>query len=40
VDAVHADRAPTPGIEDGVRAFAVADAATRSRQENRWVEVG
>lgn len=40
VDAVHADRAPTPGIEDGVRAFAVADAATRCRQENRWVEVG
>ena len=39
VDAVRGDRAPSPGIEDGVKAFAVADAATRSRQENRWVDV-
>ena len=40
VDAVRRDRTPTPGIEDGVQAFAIADAATRSRQEGRWVDVG
>jgi myo-inositol 2-dehydrogenase / D-chiro-inositol 1-dehydrogenase len=39
VDAVRADRAPSPGIDDGVRAFAIADAATESRQQNRWVDV-
>ena len=39
VDAIWSDRTPTPGIEDGVRAFAVADAATRSRLENRWIEI-
>jgi myo-inositol 2-dehydrogenase/D-chiro-inositol 1-dehydrogenase len=40
VDAVRGDHMPTPGIEDGVQAFAIADAATRSRQEARWVDVG
>ena len=39
VDAVRAGRTPTPSIEDGVRAFAAADAATQSRLESRWVEV-
>lgn len=39
VDAVRADRPPAPNIEDGVRAFAVADAATKSRQINDWVTV-
>ena len=40
VDAVRAGRAPSPGIEDGVQAFAVAEAATRSCREGGWVEVG
>ena len=40
VDAVRAGRAPSPGVEDGVRAFAVADAATRSLHEGGWVDVG
>jgi myo-inositol 2-dehydrogenase/D-chiro-inositol 1-dehydrogenase len=39
VDSVLAGRAPSPGIDDGVKAFAIADAATRSRQENRWVDI-
>jgi myo-inositol 2-dehydrogenase/D-chiro-inositol 1-dehydrogenase len=39
VDAIRAGKEPTPGIEDGVQAFAVADAATQSRMENRWVDV-
>jgi len=39
VDSVHSDTPPTPGIEDGVRAFVVADAATQSRIENRWIGV-
>ena len=40
VDAVRAGRAPSPGVEDGVAAFAAAEAATISRREDRWVEVG
>jgi hypothetical protein len=30
---------PSPGIDDGVKAFAIADAATISRQQNRWIDV-
>lgn len=40
VDAVRAGRVPSPGVEDAVRAFAVADAATRSLREGGWVDVG
>jgi myo-inositol 2-dehydrogenase/D-chiro-inositol 1-dehydrogenase len=39
VDAVRAARMPSPGIDDGVKAFAIADAATISRQQNRWIDV-
>ena len=40
VDALHAGRKPSPDAQDGLRAVEVADAATRSRRENRWVTVG
>jgi myo-inositol 2-dehydrogenase/D-chiro-inositol 1-dehydrogenase len=40
VDAVRAGRTPAPGIDDGVKAFAIADAATISRQQNRWIDIG
>ena len=40
VDAVRAGRPPTPGVEDALRAVEISDAATRSRREGRWVEVG
>jgi myo-inositol 2-dehydrogenase/D-chiro-inositol 1-dehydrogenase len=40
VDAIQADRAPSPGIADALRAVEIADAATRSRREDRWVTVG
>jgi myo-inositol 2-dehydrogenase/D-chiro-inositol 1-dehydrogenase len=39
VDAVRAGRTPAPGIDDGVRAFAIADAATISRQQDRWIDI-
>jgi len=39
VDAVRAGREPSPGVEDGLRASTIADAATVSRREGRWVEV-
>ena len=39
VDALHAGEAPTPGIDDALRTMRIADAATRSRRENRWVSV-
>ena len=40
VDAVRAGRAPSPGVDDGVNAFAVADAVTRSLRAGGWVDVG
>ena len=39
VDAVRAGRAPSPGIVDAVQSVLIADAATLSRRENRWVEI-
>jgi len=39
VDALRADREPSPGVEDGLRAVEIADAATRSRREGRWIEL-
>jgi myo-inositol 2-dehydrogenase/D-chiro-inositol 1-dehydrogenase len=39
VDAVRADRAPTPGLDDAFQAVQIADAATRSRREGRRVHV-
>jgi myo-inositol 2-dehydrogenase/D-chiro-inositol 1-dehydrogenase len=39
VDAVHAGVAPSPGIDDAVQAVLISDAATRSRRENRWVDI-
>ena len=38
-DAVRAGCQPSPGVEDGLRASAIADAATRSRIDDRWVDV-
>ncbi len=40
VDAVRAGRAPSPGLDDALRAVEISDAATRSRREGRWVEPG
>src|SRR5215218_7988872 len=39
VDALHAGRAPTPGIDDALQAMRVSAAATQSRREGRWVSV-
>jgi myo-inositol 2-dehydrogenase/D-chiro-inositol 1-dehydrogenase len=39
VDALHAGRAPTPGLHDGLQAMRVSAAATRSRREGGWVSV-
>lgn len=39
VDAVRADREPSPGLTDALRAVEIADAATRSRREGRWIEL-
>ena len=39
VDALRGDLAPSPGLADGLRAVEIADAATRSRREGRWVEL-
>jgi myo-inositol 2-dehydrogenase/D-chiro-inositol 1-dehydrogenase len=39
VSAVHAGTAPSPGIDDALNAVLISDAATRSRRENRWVEI-
>lgn len=37
VDAVRADRDPSPGIADALAAVRFADAATRSRREGSWI---
>jgi myo-inositol 2-dehydrogenase/D-chiro-inositol 1-dehydrogenase len=37
VDCLRFDREPSPGIDDGLRAVEIADAATRSRREGRWI---
>jgi myo-inositol 2-dehydrogenase/D-chiro-inositol 1-dehydrogenase len=39
VDALHAGRAPTPGIDDALEAMRIAAAARKSHLENRWVTV-
>lgn len=39
VDALHAGRDPSPGINDGLRAILVADAATQSLRSGAWVDV-
>lgn len=39
VDCVQQGVSPTPGIDDAVQAVLISDAATRSRRENRWVEI-
>ncbi len=40
IDALHAGTKPAPDECDGLRAIEIADAATRSRREDRWIEVG
>lgn len=40
IDALQAGTKPTPDERDGLRAIEIADAATRSRREDRWIEVG
>jgi myo-inositol 2-dehydrogenase / D-chiro-inositol 1-dehydrogenase len=40
VDALRTGEKPEPDARDGLAALEVADAATRSRREDRWVEVG
>jgi myo-inositol 2-dehydrogenase/D-chiro-inositol 1-dehydrogenase len=39
VDTLHQGTKMTPNETDGLRAIEVADAATRSRRENRWIEL-
>ncbi|MBA3416842.1 MAG: Gfo/Idh/MocA family oxidoreductase [Chloroflexia bacterium] len=39
VDALRADREPSPYLDDALRAVEIADAATRSRREGRWIEL-
>ncbi|HEU0115856.1 MAG TPA: Gfo/Idh/MocA family oxidoreductase, partial [Thermomicrobiales bacterium] len=39
VDVVRAGRTPAPGLDDALRAVEISNAATRSRRENRWVEL-
>jgi myo-inositol 2-dehydrogenase/D-chiro-inositol 1-dehydrogenase len=39
VDALREERAPAPGIEDALAGVVLADAATVSRREGRWVEI-
>jgi myo-inositol 2-dehydrogenase/D-chiro-inositol 1-dehydrogenase len=39
VDALRADRDPSPNLDDALRAVEIADAATRSRREGRWIEL-
>jgi myo-inositol 2-dehydrogenase/D-chiro-inositol 1-dehydrogenase len=39
VDALHAGSPPSPDALDGLRGLQIADAATRSHRENRWVEI-
>jgi myo-inositol 2-dehydrogenase/D-chiro-inositol 1-dehydrogenase len=40
IDALGAGRKPSPDASDGLKALQVADAATRSRREDRWVTIG
>lgn len=37
VDAIRADKAPTPGLADALAAVRIADAATKSRREGSWI---
>jgi len=39
VDALHADREPSPGLLDGLRAAEIADAAVRARRSGGWIEL-
>ena len=39
VDSVRAGNDPSPGVDDALQAVLISDAATRSRRENRWVEI-
>jgi len=39
VDALRGGTEPIPGLDDGLRAVEIADAATRSRREGRWVDL-
>lgn len=39
VDTLHAGALPSPDARDGLRGLQIADAATRSHRENRWIEV-
>ena len=39
IDALRADRAPTPNVEDALRGVEIADAASRSRRTGEWVEL-
>jgi myo-inositol 2-dehydrogenase/D-chiro-inositol 1-dehydrogenase len=39
VDSVRDGKMPAPGIDDALQAVLISDAATRSRRENRWVEI-
>lgn len=40
VDAIHAGTPPSPGVEDGLKAVEISDAATRSRRSGGWVAIG
>jgi len=39
VDSLRLGHAPSPGIDDALRAVLISDAATTSRRENRWVDI-
>ena len=40
VDAIHIGATPSPGVEDGLKAVEISDAATRSRRSGGWVTIG
>jgi myo-inositol 2-dehydrogenase/D-chiro-inositol 1-dehydrogenase len=40
VDALRTGAEPSPNASDGLKAIQIADAATRSKRENRRVEIG
>lgn len=40
VDAVQGGTMPSPDVDDALQAVLISDAATRSRREVRWVEIG
>lgn len=39
VDALQTGASPSPGVEDGLAAVAISDAATRSRRTSSWVNL-